>query len=320
MIKNKRAFLSLFFQREYKIMLKFYNGKKKLKKTLTKLQSLKPANLENVIDCYFNDVCYGFFKRQMLIWILLKHKYLRTSAVDINARRFIFNDGQSIASSANNTVTDATNETKIDEEKKQIVEEDKFPVYFSAKESEPINKLTKEIMQKVEYLLKGTIDAPAVGNLADNVRLPTSTDPRLNMPYALPRQKSGEIIEIITEPVKKSSLQYYAEKGLVSEKTSILKKIATAVGLQVEKKSKKDTGKSGTGKGKGKTSISKKRTGQTAAMDMAAAMVNQQITISEPVPEPIFRYVPDRDTIQRLILRCTNMMSDLSDLGLDQEN
>jgi len=34
--------------------------------------------------------------------------------------------------------------------------------------------------------------------------------------------------------------------------------------------------------------------------------------VSAPgIPEPMFRYIPDRETMQRMLLRCGNMKDDL---------
>ena len=79
MIKLKRAFLTDIFEREKRTMLRHYQSKKKFKKTFMKLQNIKSHNLEKILDDYFTGVCYNFYKRQMQIWILLRHKYLRTS-------------------------------------------------------------------------------------------------------------------------------------------------------------------------------------------------------------------------------------------------
>jgi len=72
-------------------MMAHYKNKKK-KKMLSKLEKIKPHNLEKILDDYFFKVCYSFYKRQMQIWILLRHKYLRTSSVQISERRFKFKD------------------------------------------------------------------------------------------------------------------------------------------------------------------------------------------------------------------------------------
>ena len=54
-------------------------------------------------------------------------------------------------------------------------------------------------------------------------------------------------------------------------------------------------------------------------MDMANALHSKQYTCEEPIPEPMFRYVPDRDTIQRILLRCANMKDDLAEFDLFED-
>jgi len=41
--------------------------------------------------------------------------------------------------------------------------------------------------------------------------------------------------------------------------------------------------------------------------------------VSAAIPEPIFRYIPDRDTMQRLITRCSNMRDDLAEFGIMED-
>ena len=65
MRKDRRKFLGEIFQREHEIMLHYYKGKKKpqSKKTSAKLMTIKPYNVEKILDDYFYKVCYAFFKR-----------------------------------------------------------------------------------------------------------------------------------------------------------------------------------------------------------------------------------------------------------------
>ena len=89
MRKDRRQFLSEIFQRELEIMTNYYKSKKKAgKKTLVKLMSIKPHNLEKTLDDYFFKICHAFYKRQMNIWILLSHKYLCLAKVSIKKRKF----------------------------------------------------------------------------------------------------------------------------------------------------------------------------------------------------------------------------------------
>lgn len=45
-----------------------------------------------VLDEYFWKVCYEFYKREMRIWILLSHKYLKTAKVSAKDRKFMLKD------------------------------------------------------------------------------------------------------------------------------------------------------------------------------------------------------------------------------------
>ena len=89
MVRRRRRFLTRVFEREKRIMLLYYQGKKKFKKLLTKLQSIKQHNLDKIIDDYFYGVCYQYYKRQIQIYIVLKYKYLRDQVtVKIEDKRF----------------------------------------------------------------------------------------------------------------------------------------------------------------------------------------------------------------------------------------
>ena len=44
-----------------------------------------------VLDEYFR-VCYNYYKRQLRIWILLAHKYLKTASIEAKDRRFVLQD------------------------------------------------------------------------------------------------------------------------------------------------------------------------------------------------------------------------------------
>ena len=92
------------------------------------------------------------------------------------------------------------------------------------------------------------------------------------------------------------------------------------------KKSKKEQGGSPKKDSKGAKSKSAAKSNtkaqkQTSAMlDMAISIQSKQFCVSEPISQPIFRYVPDRETIQRLLLRCSNMQDDLGDFDMNMDN
>ena len=117
-------------------------------------------------------------------------------------------------------------------------------------------------------------------------------------------------------PVK---VNHYKEMGL--EDTSIIKRIANQVGLTIQKKTTKGGSKSTGAKNKsaGKSNTAKKKAGLNAAQEMSQSIINKQFMVSETITEPVFRYIPDRDTIQRLLHRCSNMKDDLAEFELFED-
>lgn len=47
-----------------------------------------------------------------------------------------------------------------------------YPIYLSQNDSEEVFKISVGIREKLDFLLRGTTDAPAVGNFAKNIALP----------------------------------------------------------------------------------------------------------------------------------------------------
>ena len=45
----------------------------------------------------------------------------------------------------------------------------------------------------------------------------------------------------------------------------------------------------------------------------------KQFTLEKTILEPMFRYVPDRAVMQKMIMRAANMKDDLAEFGLDEE-
>ena len=54
-------------------------------------------------------------------------------------------------------------------------------------------------------------------------------------------------------------------------------------------------------------------------MEISSAMINAQYCVAEKMSQPAFRYIPDRDTIHRLLIRCGNMKDDLAEFDLFEE-
>lgn len=92
----------------------------------------------------------------MQIWILLQHKYFRTSKVDISARRFNFKPRDEIKD-GNAVSSDGADHPPVGQE---------FPVYFSEAESDPIMEISLEIGKTLQHLFKNTNEVAPVGNVA----------------------------------------------------------------------------------------------------------------------------------------------------------
>ena len=171
--------------------------------------------------------------------------------------------------------------------------------------------MTQEIKKDIEFLLRGTTEAPAVGNLAENLWIP-GYKPSSKITYK--RSTDSDDEEQKKAQASATKVNFYKEMKV--EETSILRKIQAVVGYQALKKSK--TSKSGSAAKKSGAKSNKKKS--AAVNSELQALALRQVIISEPQIEPIFRYVPDRDTIQRLLIRCSNMKDDLGEFELYDED
>ena len=82
--------------------------------------------------------------------------------------------------------------------------------------------------------------------------------------------------------------------GLTKERTNIIKRISGAIGLNMATKGKKGVTSP---KGKAGTKLKKKKTAvQNSVIDMNQGPM-KQYEVTQIIPEPIFRYIPDRATI-----------------------
>lgn len=122
--------------------------------------------MQKILDDYFFKVCYEFYKRQMHIWILLRHKYFRTASINIENRRFLYNDMGANEEDAQSSPEAKSPEVPEEDGSLASKAEGKYPVWFSESESEPILEMTLAIKAKLEFLVRGTTEGPAVGNLA----------------------------------------------------------------------------------------------------------------------------------------------------------
>ena len=66
----------------------------------------------------------------------------------------------------------AGEQTGPKEAAKVVEKEVEYPIYFTQEDSEEIFKLSVDIKERLDFLFRGTSEAPAVGSLADNLTLP----------------------------------------------------------------------------------------------------------------------------------------------------
>lgn len=78
----RRKCLGELANREYNLMIEHFKSKKKVvaKKIMNKLENIRWQNLENLLDDYFEKVCYDFYRRQMLIWLHVRSRNLKADA------------------------------------------------------------------------------------------------------------------------------------------------------------------------------------------------------------------------------------------------
>ena len=100
-----------------------------------------------------------------------------------------------------------------------------------------------------------------------------------------------------------------------------MKKMAGHVGFQLTKKKGGAHSKVGAKakSGSAKAGSTKNKKNQSAVMEMSSALINTQFCVAEKMSQPAFRYIPDRDTIHRLLIRCSNMKDDLAEFDLFEE-
>lgn len=78
-------------------MIGFYDKKskgksaaaKKYKTLLQKIKNIPGERIDMVLDEYFWKVCYEYYKREMRIWVLLSHKYLKSAKISNRDRKWI---------------------------------------------------------------------------------------------------------------------------------------------------------------------------------------------------------------------------------------
>ena len=112
--------------------------------------------------------------------------------------------------------------------------------------------MTEKINSRLEFLLRGTTEGPAVGSIATNLALQEDKDKPTDTRKLKKKDKSNADEESKAAPVEK--INHYEDLGLTSEKTSVIKMMSNAVGLQQAKKGTKKGAKKGKkGKSAGKS-------------------------------------------------------------------
>ena len=103
-----------------------------------------------VLDEYFK-ACYNYYKRQMRIWILLAHKYLKSAQIEAKDRRFALLE---IANPSE------THDLKDSAEGGTIA---KYPIELSYTESQQLALDLKQVSKSLENIFKGTVAEEAIG-------------------------------------------------------------------------------------------------------------------------------------------------------------
>jgi len=271
---------------------------KKYKAQLTKINDIHGEKLNMVIDEYFWKVCYEFFKREMRVWILLSIKYLKISKVSNKDRKFMTYDHKTnIDAEATLNSDNPMLQGLVAERNETFVGEDdavaSYPVEFTYSESLRLNEDTRRITHSLDNIFKGTATAEAVGKIAsDDAEEKKEVDPR-HKPYE------------------------FNDVNFTSERTNLMSKIISVTGFTTKKDAKKaakDSTSPPKAKGAGKSigaTAGKSGGKKKAAAGKQNVQLEPIVVITKEMCPPIFRYIPDRGTIQRLILKCAAIKDDV---------
>lgn len=102
----------------------------------------------------------------------------------------------------------------------------------------------------------------------------------------------------------------------LKSKTDVIYRISSAVGVSVGKPKKSALSPKAN---KGKKGGQKRKTIVMNNNTDLQQFCVKTFVVNEMIPEPIFRYIPSRATIQRIIMRAANMKDDLAEFALDAE-
>lgn len=59
---------------------------------------------------------------------------------------------------------------------------------------------------------------------------------------------------------------------------------------------------------------------QNKHIDFATMQAAKSFIVQSPMEQPTLRYIPDRDLVQRLIIRASNMKDDLGEFDMTEEH
>ena len=106
-------------------------------------------NKNLILDEYFRNVCYEFYKRQMFIWVILRYKYLKTAPMSDEDREVLINDNE------------------VFDEFKDDIEAGELPAQLlQPYESQKIIDMTRKINSALSHILWKTKDIKPVGDLS----------------------------------------------------------------------------------------------------------------------------------------------------------
>lgn len=215
-----------------------------------------------------------------------------------------------------------------------------FPIHLSMQESESLFELNQAISDKLNFVMKNTSEAPVIGSLAAYFKSQmTEEEIALEKERAeKAKAREAEIDEILSTHTEENKVEekpgdgsalihrqttikdHYIAMDLTKAKTNILTRITLEVGISLEK-TKKSTMSPKSKKGGNSKGLAKRKTltQSSVVREMQHAGMGQ-FRIDGPIKEPVFRYIPDRATMQRLVLRVSNMKDDLAEFCLGPEN
>lgn len=180
----------------------------------------------------------------------------------------------------------------------------------------PIFELTKEMTAKLQFLFKNQPEQATVYGDLDKF---LAKDEKKAKVKALAAE-NGSVEASAEEEEKTEKVNWYKELDLeAKEKTNLLTRICTALDVNLATR-KKNMLSPKNDKGKGaKTKVlqKKKTTVRNATNSDLKHLESEHFVVAEMVLEPYFRYLPDRGTMQRLIMRAANMKDDLEVVNVD---